>query len=68
MYDDIAYVIRNSKTNKWLREFNGKRAYWVSSIVTAQICNATTANKLMTELQNTSHAKHVQIRELGLID
>ena len=68
MYDDIAFVIRNSKKNKWLKSFSGNRAYWVDSIINAQLCNVKTANKLIDTLQKTSHAKHVQIREIGILD
>jgi hypothetical protein len=68
LYDDIAYVIRNAKTNKWLKSYKTGRSYWSPSIVNAVICDADTVNSFMKKLHKTSHAKHVQIRKIGVID
>lgn len=68
LYDDIAFVIRHTKKNMWLKAFSGSRSYWVSSLTEADICTADQAREYLLKLSRTSHSDFVQLREVGLVD
>ncbi len=62
LYDDIAYVIRNPKANKWLMSFKTGRSYWAPSIVNAVVCDVDKVISLIKKLHDISHPRHVKNR------